>query len=241
LVSESLFLSHSTPDAEFPGICRSNQLFCPQKLADLRGAPLRADCAEAVLGTGGFVFLYAAPFRFPHTGCGLLFAAQLEKEHRENGVATPFDSGGLVKVFARPDPAESARAFLARHELPLPEHRDYLRQAMIDLFGHPVDYLEGRDPRRPGPIGLTGGDCRRVTHEVRIPERAFVTIGNLQAAFVRTALVGSQPDVEKLFRWCKLQGVDFVTSDTPRGDDFQALRDQCLAYIRGKLLSSPRS
>jgi hypothetical protein len=238
--SRALFLAHSTPDANFPAICGSNQLLCPQRLANLRGVALRPDCAEAVLGTGGFVFLYAAPFRFPETGCGLLFAAELEDEHRDNGVATPFDSGGLVKAFTRPDPIESAPAFLARHELPLPDHRSYLRQVMIDLFRHPLDYLEGRDPHRPGPIGLTGGGCRRVTHEVRIPDKVFVRITHLQAAFARTALVGVQPEVENLFRWCDLHGMDFVTFDTPREDDFQALQRECLAYIRTKLLSSPR-
>jgi hypothetical protein len=239
-LSGALFLAHSTPDANLPAICRWNQLLCPQGLANLRGEPLRPDCAEAALGTGGFVFLYAAPFRFPHTGCGLLFAAELEDDHPDHGIATPFDSGGLVNVFSRLDPTESALGFLARHELPLPEHRRYLRQVMLDLFGHPLDYLEGREPHRPGPIGLTGGDCRRVTHEVRIPDKVFVRIAHLQAAFARTALVTSQPEVENLFRWCSLHGMDFVTFDTPRGDDFEALQRECLAYMRRKLLSSPR-
>ena len=116
-LSESLFLAHSTPDANFPAICHSNHLLCPQELANLRGVPLRPDRAEAVLGTGGFI-LYAAPFRRPHTGCGLLFATSLEEEHREDGAATPFDSGGLVSFLVRPDPAESAPAFFARYRLP---------------------------------------------------------------------------------------------------------------------------
>lgn len=235
-LSESVFLSHSTPDASFPAICHSNRLLCPQGLAQLRGEPLRPDCAEAVLGTGGFVFLYAAPFRFPQTGCGLLFAVSLEGEHGEDGVAAPFDSGGLVNVFSRPDPAESTPAFLSRHGLPLPEHRDYLRQAMILLFDHPLDYLEGRDPHWPGPIDLTGGDRRRWTHEVRIPDKVFVRTPHLQAAFARTALVSSQPEVEKLFRWCELHGMDCVNFDTPRGDDFATLQRECVDYIRRKLL-----
>ena len=239
-LSESLFLAHSTPDGSFPAICHSNHLLCPQGLANLRGVPLRPDCAEAVLGTGGFVFLYAAPFRFPQTGCGLLFAVSLEGEHGEDGVAAPFDSGGLVNVFSRPDPTEAAPAFLARCGLPLPEHREYLRQAMILLFGHPLDYLEGRDPHWPGPIGLTNGDRRRWTHEVRIPDKVFVRTAHLQAAFARTALVSTQPEVEKLFRWCELHGMDIVNFDTPRGDDFETLQRECVDYIRRKLLSSPR-
>jgi hypothetical protein len=121
----------------------------------------------------------------------------------------------LVNVFSRPNPTESGPAFLARYELPLPEHRSYMRQAMILLFGHPLDYLEGRDPHWPGPIGLTDGDRRRWTHEVRIPDKVFVKSAHLQAAFARTALVSSQQEVENLFRWCELHGMDFVSFDTP--------------------------
>lgn len=236
-LSESLFLAHSTSDGSFSAICKSNHLLCPQELASLRGVPLRPDCAEATLGTAGFVFLYAAPFQFPQSGCGLLFAAELEEEYRDTGVATPFDSGGLVTVFVRENPAESAPAFLARHELPLPEHRNYLRETMVLLFAQPLDYLEGRDPRWPGPIGLAGGDRRRWTHEVRIKDRLSIRIANLQAVFARTALVSSQPEIENLYRWCYSEGVDFVTFDTPRDDDFDTLQRECLDYFRRKLLS----
>jgi len=239
-LSEGLFLAHSTTDGAFPTICTSNQLLCPQRLAQLRGVPLERDCAEAVLGTGGFVFLYAAPFGRPHTGCGFLFSAMLEEEHSEDGAATPFDSGGLVRFCTRANPGESAADFFARHRLPLPDHRNYLRSAMILLFERPLDYLEGRDPRWPGPIGLTGGDRRRWTHEVRIPDKVYVRIAHLQAAFARTALVTSQPEVENLFRWCDLQGIEFVAFDTPRGDDFDTLQRECVAYIHRELLSSPR-
>ena len=100
----------------------------------------------------------------------------------DDGVATPFDSGGLLKCFVLPGP-ETPQQFLARHELPIPEHRRYLRLSMDTLFSHPRDYVEGTEPCRPGPIGLSGGDCRRWTHEVRIPDRIFFRGGHLQAAF----------------------------------------------------------
>ena len=239
-LSQSLFLAHSTPDGKFPAICRSNQLLSPAGLARARGRHLRPDSAEAVLGTGEFVFLYAAPFRFPATGCGLLFAASLEDGYREDGASTPFDSGGLVNVFSRPDPNEPARTFQARHELPIPEHRDYLRQAMLLLFDRPLDYVEGGDPVWPGPIGVSGGDRRRWTHEVRIPERVHVRSAHLQAVFARTALVGCDAAVENLCRWCDQHGMEVVTFDMPRGDDFETLQRECIAYIRQKLLPSPR-
>jgi len=53
-------------------------------------------------GNEDSVFFYVAPFRYPNTGCGLLFAATLESAHRDDGAATPFDSGWLTKLRVRP-------------------------------------------------------------------------------------------------------------------------------------------
>jgi hypothetical protein len=143
-----------------------------------------------------------------------------------------------VNKFSRQNSAEPAIDFLARHEMPVPEHRDYLRQTMLLLFRRPRDYIEGNDPRWPGPIGLTGGDRRRWTHEGRIPEKVFVRSAHLQAAFARRALAGSDPAVESLYRWCDLQGLDFIMFDTPRGDDCEVLQRECVDYIRRRLLTS---
>lgn len=187
------------------------------------------------MGTAGSVFLYVAPFRYPISGCGLLFASTLEKERRDEGVATPFDSGGLATVLVRPDPAEPVRQFLARHELPVPEHRRYLGLSMDVLFGKPEDYVEGTMPRWPGPIGLTGGDQRQWTHEVRLPDRVFVRGSHLQAVFAPRARVAADERIGKLFAWCLLEGVDRIEFDTPKGNDFEALRRECLAYIRRTL------
>jgi hypothetical protein len=181
------------------------------------------------------VFFYVAPFRYPDTGCGLLFARTLEFHRSHDGVATPFDSGGLLKVFTRPDPAEPPRAFLSRHELPIPEHRRYLGLSMSVLFHQPEDYIEGSDLRWPGPIGLTGGDRRRWTHEVRIPDRVFVRGSHLQAVFAPRSRVAAEPAIRGLFQWCDAEGVDRIAIDTPRENDFEALRRECLAYIRRKL------
>jgi hypothetical protein len=165
----------------------------------------------------------------------LLFAKSLESEHHSHGVAAPFDSGGLCNVFIRPDPAEPPRDFLSRHELPIPDHRRYLGLSMSILFHKPEDYVDGPDPRRPGPIGLTRGDQRRWTHEVRIPDRVFVRGSHLQAVFASRARVAADPEIEGLFEWCAMEGVDRIIFDTPRGNDFEALRRECLAYIRRTL------
>jgi hypothetical protein len=176
-----------------------------------------------------------SPFRYPNTTCGLLFAKSLESQHRDAGVATPFDSGGLMGIFVRPDPTEPLRDFLARHELPVPEHRRHLGLSMAVLFDKPGDYFEGADPLWPGPIGLTGGDHRRWTHEVRIPHRVFVRGGHLQAVFATTAQVADDPPVRSLFQWCEGEGVDSIAFAAPRRNDFEALQRECLGYIRQRL------
>jgi len=184
------------------------------------------------MGTADSVFFYVSPFRYPSTGCGLLFAGTLEHQHQDDGVATPFDSGGLLGIFTRPNSAESPQEFLARHEMPIPEHRGYLRLSMGLLFHKAEDYVEGLTPHRPGPIGLTGGDQRRWTHEVRIPDQVLVRSKHLQAAFAPLARVARDPEIERFFGWCAEEGVDHIAFDTPRGREFEALQKTCLAYVR---------
>jgi hypothetical protein len=188
-----------------------------------------------VLGTASSVFFYLSPFRYPHTSCGLLYANSLESSHGTDGIAAPFDSGGLIDKCTRPDPAETPRDFLSRHELPIPEHRRYLGLSMDVLFGKPGDYVEGLDPLWPGPIGLLDGDQRRWTHEVQIPDQVFVRSSHLQAVFAPTAQVARYPGVRSLFQWCDAEGVDSIPFAAPRRNDFEALRRECLAYIRQRL------
>jgi hypothetical protein len=197
--------------------------------------PLRPGSVKAVLGTVNAVFLYAAPFRFPATGCGVLFAARLEAMCREEGLATPFDSGGLLHVFTRADPAEAPAAFLARHELPLPDHRQYLEASLSLLFSTPLDYLHGNDPAWPGPIGLAGGDRRRWTHEVRLPDQTFLRTGYLQAVFVPISRV-ADPHIEGMLRWCEHSGVDYVSFNASRENDFETLKRECVDYITRTIL-----
>jgi len=229
-LSDSLYLANSASDAKFSAICASGYLSSAASLG-----PMSPKCAEAALGTAGSVFFYVSPFRYPYTGCGLLFAHSLESEHENDGVAIPFDSGGLLKKLVRRNLAESPQEFLSRHEPPIPEHRRYLCRSMDALFLKPEDYIEGSPPRRPGPIGLDDGDQRRWTHEVRIPDRVPVRGSHLQAVFAPKARVAANPAVEDLFQWCAIEGVDHISFVAPGPDDFEGLRRECLAYIRRKL------
>lgn len=234
-LSDSLYLAHSTSDNKFSAVCASGFVASAAGLAAASGAFLASGCTELLMGTADSVFFYVSPFRYPHTGCGLLFAKTLESYHADDGVATPFDSGGLLSVYTRTDTTEPPQGFLSRHELPVPEHRSYLRLSMSVLFHKPADYVEGTGPSRPGPLGLTGGDYRRWTHEVRIPDKVFVRGSHIQAVFAPRARVAGDPEIESLFQWCVGEGVDNIMFDTPRGNDFEALRRECLAYIRRKL------
>ena len=234
-LGDSAYLAHSTSRKSFSSICDSGYLNSAASLAAARGASLPPACAEVVLGTAGYVFFYVSPFRYPNTTCGFLFAKSLESHYRDDGAATPFDSGGLTKYLVRPDPAEPPQSFLARHELPIPEHRRYLGLSVAALFAKPEDYFEGTDPLWPGPIGLAGGDQRRWTHEVRTPDKVFVRGSHLQAVFATTAQVAHNPPVRSLFRWCEAEGVDGIAFAAPRRNDFEALRRECLNYIRQRL------
>jgi hypothetical protein len=234
-LSDSLYLAHSTSRKSFSSICDSGYLYSAASLATARGESLAPACAEVVLGTAGSVFFYVSAFRYPNTTCGFLFAKSLESRRSDDGVATPFDSGGLLEWLTRSDPVEPPRDFLARHELPVPEHRRYLGLSMAVLFDKSEDYFEGTDPLRPGPIGLTGGDHRRWTHEVRIPDRVFVRGSHLQAVFATTAQVARDSAVRSLFQWCEGEGVDSIAFAAPRRNVFEALRRECLGYVRQRL------
>ncbi|MBL8228922.1 MAG: hypothetical protein JNL98_10610 [Bryobacterales bacterium] len=234
-LSAALFLSHGTASSTFSSICARNELLSQSELIRMGLRNPAPECAEELLGTERFVFFYVAPFRYPNTACGVLFASALEEEHRHEGVAAPFDTGGLIHVFTRPDPSESPRTFLTRHELPLPTHRAYLALSMDIAFQQAADYIEGRDPSLASPLGITGGDARRWTHEVRIPERVSLQTRHLQAVFAPRARVRASQPVKDLFQWCLANGVDTVMFDTPSGDEFETLRNECLGYIRRKL------
>ena len=160
----------------------------------------------------------------------------LERDHSGEASATPFDSGGLVKVFRRPDMAESARDYFVRHELPVSGYRDYLARCLDTLFIAPLDYLAGREPRFPCPLGLSLGDQRRWTHEVRIPDQVHVRGAHLQALFVPRRL-SLHPEIEPLLNWTLSEGYDVEIFDTGRENDFATLKNRCLEYLRAKLLS----
>jgi hypothetical protein len=236
-IAKGISLAHSRGDKSFADLCSAGgRLRSPAALDAANIKPLKQDAVEITLGTQDFVFLYAAPFSFPNS-CGFLFAPTLEREYSSSGYSTSFDSGGLVKIFQRLDMSEEPREFLMRHELPIPDHREYLLACLGSLFGTPLDYVQGEPPRHAGPIGLIGGDCRRWIHEVRIPHELVVRNPHLQAVFIprRLALI---PEIASLLKWCVAEGFDSIAYDSDRENDFANLRRTCIEYVRSKCLSS---
>ena len=218
----SMFLSHSSSSNQFSAIC------------DI-GLVAGLNPLEIRMGTRESVFFYAAPFRLPRKACGFLFSHTLESQRRGDGVATPFDSGGLERRMIRPDMAEASSLFLARHELSVPAHRAYLGRCLGTLFDQPTDYVEGQAPQWPGPIGLTGGDSRMWTHEVRFARQVHLRGAALRAVFAPGSRTVSDDAVEQFKVWCRSQEVDWIDIQTPRQREPDPLLKACLEYFRRKL------
>jgi len=233
-LADSLCLAHSRSGRSFAQICLSGSL-SQERLAANGTRSISPSCVESELGTTNSVFFYVAPFRYPNTACGFLFQPRLELDHRAGASATPFDSGGLVRTFGRLDAGESPRQFLARHELPVPEHRRYLCLSMHTLFENLADYIDGIEPQRNSPIGLSSGDQRRWTHEVRIPDTVELRGGHLQAVFAPKSRVKSDRRIRDFFEWCLTRNVDRIEFETAGGDEFETLRTECVRYMRQKL------
>lgn len=237
-------LTHARTSAQFVRIVTDEKgigpkILSPAKVTEYFGKPVRPDSAEAALNTHEFVFLYCGQFRYPKTQVGFLFATTFEEERRDTSIASPFDTGALHKHRTWPDASETAKAFLARHSLPVPEYRDYLASRLHYLFTSPEDYVtRSNPPIRPDPIGLrpkppaTDADPRLWTFEVRTRDEVSLARPHLLAVFY-VARLESEPSV-----------VDFLTAQggevhvepifADDDDAFAGLQRCCLDYLRGQ-------
>jgi hypothetical protein len=236
-ISDGCLLSHATTVFRMNGVAAARIIYSQREFARQSGNPPSSPTTETRLGTDNDVFFFLAPFRYPGTNCGLLFKRSLEDLHSEQGSATPFDSGGIVDSTKcrLQDATEPVLGFFERHQLTVPEHRSYLQLALSTLFAQPWDYIDGIDPQMPGPIGLTGGDARRWTHEVRIPVSVPVDQRHLQALFVPKGIVNRDPEIERLDEWCREQSIDTVYFNSPGLGEFDAMRNLSIEYLRGRL------
>lgn len=232
-IAEQIPLSHSTgADVFVEKIVPSGCLLSPQQL------PSWSACStEGQLGTGDSVFLFAAPFGRPDTDCGLLFSRKLEDAESATGIATAHDSGGLLKHMKLPDPTQKPSEFLRSHELPIPDHRELLRESLEWLFSNPWHYVVGQAPAHPSPIAPYGdGNPRAWTHEVRILDCLPLT-HCLEAVFLRVGRSNGE-QLQRFLDHCDENGVYFVPFNASSiGEAFETMRRLCIAYLRKKLLS----
>ena len=230
-LSDSLFLSNASTKDDFIKICKGGALKSQELLNREYGFAIKS--TELKLGTAHYVFFFAAPFRYPETNCGLLFSTTLEKTVA-GAVATPFDSGSLDGVCQWRDKKLSMLEFLERHEMPAPGHRSYLKRRMEVLFERPEDYVDGVDPTRPCCIGLTGGDQRRWTHEVRIPDQVELMGGHLEAVFISDA-AAKESTIKSFLEKCEVESVQYFTFPSAGRDEYDRMHQLCLDYIEHKI------
>lgn len=232
-VAQKVLLAHSTGVGPFAEICADGRILSSLQLHNAgiprfgRGVPQ----SEQRLGTEDYVFLYVAPFRFPDTECGFLFHKNLEIDRRDVGLATPFDTGGLINHLRPHDTDEGRRLFLARHDLPIPDYRAYLEKLLYVCFADPQHYLDGTGPDVDIPIDVNGGDMREWTFEVRIESEVSIRL-DLQAVFVSIAGSAETAVVDFLVQ-CEQDGVDIENWSSFRStQNFREFKARCLSYIR---------
>ena len=229
-------LTHTAPQKAMASILSAGALLSADKI------PLPPGKAEATLGTSGDVFLYLCSMGYPDNEFGFLFEASLTNAVSGTAVATPFDSGGCVAKLLPPG-GEDCVSFVRRHEIPVPECRDYLGDILAGWFVSTHDYLAGSpcacacghplgDPHglatRPGVNEDKHGRSR--IHEVRVPARVPITRPHLRALFARFDVpgLGALQDA----------GIQLIPYDIPDSEDASyTLRNVCTAYIMQHLLN----
>jgi hypothetical protein len=241
-IAARLPLTHARTSEQFVRITDDAKglgykIFSPAKVAEHFGRSVRTESAEAVLGTEQFVFLYCGQFRYPQTQVGFLFSTHFEGECRGTSEASPFDSGALHKHASWPDSRESARAFLSRHSLPVPEYRDLLAPRLHLLFDAPQDYVtRSSPPVRSDPIGLRPKmpsavpDPRLWTFEIRVRDEMSLSKPHLLAVFYVARLESHPSVIQFLAAQDANLHVEPIFSDDD--DAFSALQNRCLDYLR---------
>jgi hypothetical protein len=230
-MTASLPLGHSQGQATFRSTVRDGFLLSQAELRR-RGRKIAGDGLEDMLGTADDVFTFVGSIRYPLTACALLFAAELERVAGNDAIATPFDSGGIVKHFKPTDGSERG-AFLRRHELPVPEYRSYLTRMLSLFFQSPLDYVDGNAPDLGWPIAIDGGDWRRWTFEVRFGKRIPLSPGMLVGVVLPVALAATM--AREIAMW-QTEGVHvrfYIVPERNPETVWQVMRMEATALIRG--------
>lgn len=222
-------LTHAVKLDKLPGILTSEALLSQLQI----GAKIRE--AERILETTDDVFLYVGAFGYPATECGFLFLSSIEDSHQQTGISTPFDSGALAttRYVKQPDHYPDGPACVRDHELPVSDYRKLLgtvihthSRSADEFLENPADFSCFCGVPRPHPFGLSGGDNRAATFEVRIPSRVPLKPPYLRAVFVPEGIV--PPELSAL----SASGVEIVRyTPIDDGNYFFTLRNACIQFI----------
>jgi len=226
----SVPLSHSRGAASFRTIARDGVLLSRSEL-ERAGVALAKGNAERTLQTSDDVFTYVGAFRYPSTSCGFFFKPEMERTGPGRAVATPFDSGAILKHLKPRDDGEDRVAFLRRHEMPVPEYREYFQHYLRLLFSSPWDYIEGNGPDVVGPIPLDGGDSRRWTFEVRFKKEVPLA-GVLMAVILPVVLAATM--TREIAIW-KRSGVHvryYMAPDPAIASEWRSLHEASISYLK---------
>jgi hypothetical protein len=228
-------LTHAAPQGKLRAILDSQALLSQLQVGGRRGD------AEAILETEDDVFLYIGAFSYPGTECGFLFVPSLEAGRQDDAIATPFDSGALVggKGVTHPATYADGLAYVREHELPVSGYRALLARVIADYsdspgyyLNEPGDFVCACGEKREHPFGLSGGDRRAGTFEVRLPQRVPLHPPHLRAVFVRKGY--ELPELSVLF--ASGITIERYEADSTDPDFFHALRSACISFIQEHLI-----
>ena len=246
-LADNLPLAHSTPSLRvFKDIDSSGCLLSADRLLHQKKIP--SANTEKRLGTAVYAFTYCGAARLPYAkGCALLFRSEVEKNSAsgsEKMEATPFDSGGIVKVYMPGADQGKQRQFLDRFTLPVPGYRTVLGRFMACYFGKIEDYVNGVVKPNPKPPWITKAaflrDARAWTFEVRFEDA--LSTEYIEAVIVERAASSVNTWLRKWLNKARQQNIEVRYYDVMENDDTveqhdwlaRAVAEYILDSIRGK-------
>lgn len=223
-------LGHSRGAASFRTVAKDGVLFSRAQL-EHGGTVLPGGDTEKALQTTDYVFTYVGALRYPATSCGFFFKTDLEQDRSGGAIAAPFDSGAILKHVNLKDVGEDRIAFLRRHEMPVPEYREYFQHHLRLLFSSPWDYVDGKGPDVAGPIPVDGGDARRWTFEVRFTREIRIA-GVLMAAILPVALAATMTEEISVWQRAGVHVRYYVAPDPALTAEWQSLCEASISYLK---------
>ena len=191
-------------------------------------------------------FTYCGTARRHGQGCALLFASNVENDAGaftgERREATPFDSGGIVKVYMPRKDEREQREFLEEYTLPVPGYRQLLGTFMACYFHKPEDYVNGVSPKATPPWtekipedARARSDARAWSFEVRF-EDALTTEKYVEAVIVEFAATTHRRFADWLAELAEIDDIKVISYDPTESADKTGERHDLLARAVAKYI-----